>query len=202
LMQYDTTRFVITIDQLCPTVSTIVVEAEANSTFQQCIDLDPCLDSEFSILTFCNNTPSLVTTDLIAGTTDQCVNFAVQDYNPGNTQITVCVITRYDDDAKDTTYVQINISPSTSVDVFSSKENGFDVYPNPTKGQFAVNAKAPLKEDVQISIFNATGQLLDEMVMPKGQQSKPINITGYSKGIYLLLFETEGSISYEKINLE
>jgi hypothetical protein len=202
LMQYDTTRFVITIDQLCPTVSTIVVEAEANSTFQQCIDLDPCLDSEFSILTFCDNTPSLVTTDLIAGTSDQCVNFAVQDYNPSNTQITVCVITRYDDDAKDTTYIQLNISPSTSVDVFSSKENGFDVYPNPTKGQFAVNVKAPLKEDVQISIFNATGQLLDEMVMQKGQQSKPINITGYSKGIYLLLFETEGSISYEKINLE
>jgi hypothetical protein len=204
LMQYDTTRFVITIEQICPAPpSTIILEVEANSTFQQCLETETCLeDAEFVTLTFCNNTPSLVTNDLIAGTSSQCVNFAVQDYNAGNTQITVCLISRYDNDAKDTTYIQLNISPSTGLDVLSSKNNGFDIFPNPTKGLFAINSKQALKEDVAISIFNATGQQIEKMAMQKGQQNLNVDISGLSKGIYLILFETKDGISYEKITLE
>ncbi|HTF06407.1 MAG TPA: T9SS type A sorting domain-containing protein, partial [Bacteroidia bacterium] len=69
------------------------------------------------------------------------------------------------------------------------------VYPNPTSGIFTVNAET----NSMITVYDAVGNLV---VNVKATSAKTeINLTDFADGIYMIIVQTDNSISSEKIIL-
>jgi len=68
-------------------------------------------------------------------------------------------------------------------DIASESEEGFIIYPNPTKGVFTLDQHSPAKTQ-EVFIYNMQGQLVYSVVLKS--QKQQINLTGFGPGIYLL----------------
>ena len=70
----------------------------------------------------------------------------------------------------------------------------FEIYPNPTKGLFFINAEfeKPLN-DVQIEIFNINGQIVKQITIGNNIDiiQKTINLSSVVKGSYYILIRSE-----------
>lgn len=62
------------------------------------------------------------------------------------------------------------------------------VYPNPNKGNFNVNFSSNVSEDVTIQIIDVTGkEVLSRVTVSEiGENSIPVELNGYSSGVYML----------------
>ncbi len=78
-----------------------------------------------------------------------------------------------------------------------TKEGIFNVYPNPSTGVFKVQFPAILIEDIQTSVFDATGKVIHQQTFHKGKQEFMIDIQKFSKGVYLIRFN-QNKTSYSK----
>ncbi len=78
----------------------------------------------------------------------------------------------------------------------------FGIYPNPSKGIFNIRFAASLTNDMQVSIFDATGKVIQKQIFEKNNQKFVIDIQGLSKGIYLIRFNQKGSVYSKSIILE
>ncbi|MBN4072144.1 T9SS type A sorting domain-containing protein [Flavobacteriales bacterium AH-315-E23] len=71
---------------------------------------------------------------------------------------------------------------------------GFDitVYPNPNRGEFAVEIQVKQVQEIELRIFNLVGQVVFEDVMKQyaGTYHKLIDLRGYAKGTYELQIQT------------
>ncbi|HTA82037.1 MAG TPA: T9SS type A sorting domain-containing protein [Bacteroidia bacterium] len=80
--------------------------------------------------------------------------------------------------------------------------NSFDVYPNPNSGVFNLNISlANAKQNVSVRILNTMGQVLsnDNYNEVSGKLKKLIDLSGYSKGIYLVQVITGNGSMYRKV---
>lgn len=77
--------------------------------------------------------------------------------------------------------------------------NDFDIYPNPTQGQFTVVIKSPHEKDpLHATLLNATGSPVEERMIH--EQQTVFDLSAYSNGIYLLIIDTpEGAHSWKII---
>lgn len=70
----------------------------------------------------------------------------------------------------------------------------FEIYPNPTKGQFFINAEFenPLN-NVQIEIINTNGQIVEKIVLGNNISSiqETMNLSSIPKGSYYVLIRSE-----------
>jgi hypothetical protein len=99
-----------------------------------------------------------------------------------------------------------NFSTGTTVGVPEIEHvSGFTVAPNPVGAGQSLNIQLYTAEkfDAQVKIYNMTGQLLQNQAMrfEIGQNSQPLNIGNWSKGIYLLTIESEKGVLNKKIVL-
>jgi hypothetical protein len=89
---------------------------------------------------------------------------------------------------------------NSSVNNLSFIENGYKLdqnKPNPSNGQTIIGYTMPGKERVKISLFDATGRLIKELVneeSSKGEHQVVLNTTGLSAGTYFYRMEV-GSLS-------
>ncbi len=77
------------------------------------------------------------------------------------------------------------------------KADLFRVYPNPSKGLFNVHFATVLTENTQVSIFDATGKVINTQIFEKGSQEFTIDIQKFAKGVYLIRF-TQNDTVYSK----
>jgi len=75
------------------------------------------------------------------------------------------------------------IGVGVAEDIASESEEGFIIYPNPTKGVFTLDQHSPAKTQ-EVFIYNMQGQLVYSVVLKS--QKQQINLTGFGPGIYLL----------------
>ena len=81
--------------------------------------------------------------------------------------------------------MQIDVQSIVKVKDFSNST--LSLFPNPTTGYFFL--KNRLNEKGQITIYNATGQIiLNAAVL--GQEQQHFSLSQYSKGIYFIKVET------------
>jgi len=81
-------------------------------------------------------------------------------------------------------------------------DNQLHVYPNPTKGVFTINMTLDEKQNVNITLYNLQGQLINsENLSVTGQLNKQMNLTGFAKGIYYLQIKGERGVVTKKIIL-
>ncbi len=201
LDETDTTIVVITILEQCPKSETISTTINENATQTICLDADPCLAEISFSLSFCDINGSFSSDLLDASVSDNCIDIETKDYDANNTTEIVCVIADYNN-VSDTTYIEVNIAQATGLNVLSSENNLIEVYPNPTEGLFSIINQTKANEDIQVSIYNMIGAELSNTVIKRGITELDIDISAFSKGIYIIAFETSENISFEKITLK
>ena len=68
----------------------------------------------------------------------------------------------------------------------------FNVYPNPSKGQFNINLSNNKADNVNLIVRNLVGKtIINRNVKVAGQQLETISLTDYSKGVYFLTIENK-----------
>ncbi len=76
------------------------------------------------------------------------------------------------------------------------------VYPNPTPGRFTVEFQDPLVKDSYYSVYDAMGKLLFQRAATHGQKTEEVDLTGYSKGTYVIRFTDKEGTCYERVVVE
>ena len=78
------------------------------------------------------------------------------------------------------------------------------VYPNPNRGVFSITFSSEIKDDVQISINNATGQLIGEWnnASVQGQFKQDFDLSHYPAGVYFLKISSNQGVVNQRIILQ
>ena len=85
------------------------------------------------------------------------------------------------------------------------KRNGLyeivGIYPNPSRGEVAVDLFLAESGDVKVQLFNAVGQLVSDqqMALKNGFQKFSIDLSGLPPDVYQLNLTTGWSVSTRKI---
>jgi len=202
--EYDTTRFTVNIMERCPEPVSTQVDITENSTETVCIELDACLGASTFTIAPCEGSGT-VPPALVDVTVDGlCLDIDAPDYEESNHTDAVCVVATVDGSAiTDTTYIQVNIEEdlATGVQVLTDDLNSLDIFPNPTSGEFLITT-SPLNENLNISVFNPLGEVVRTDLLKQGATQMKMDLTGFSKGIYLIFFEGNESVTYEKVLLK
>ncbi len=90
---------------------------------------------------------------------------------------------------------------ATSDQPVPTEDLNIQVFPNPTSGLLTINLSSSAQSKITISLFSAQGQLVLRQVHPA---SGPISIdlTGYSKGTYILQTVINGAYIVKKVILQ
>jgi len=83
--------------------------------------------------------------------------------------------------------------------------NSFDVFPNPNTGMFNLNISlANRRQEVDVRVLNTMGQVMysDTYYEVSGNLKKQIDLSTYSKGIYLVQIVTANGSMYRKVVIQ
>ena len=99
-------------------------------------------------------------------------------------------------------YIVFKDKPVSTKDISSIASIG--IYPNPTNGIVNVDFDAVKSTNLSVEVVNLLGSVLKTKDFGKvnGQQHKTIDLTGLSKGIYLMRFTTDDSKFVRKITVK
>ncbi|HXH19741.1 MAG TPA: M43 family zinc metalloprotease [Chitinophagales bacterium] len=94
---------------------------------------------------------------------------------------------------------KLNLTPEGIPDTIDSK-NMLHVFPSPNDGNFSVAVKTKTMDDFKIEVYNFSGQKIQEIAVTQTNNwNGKINLTGYSRGLYLIRVVSEDTISYRKV---
>ena len=79
-----------------------------------------------------------------------------------------------------------------------------DVYPNPSTDLFNIRFHSEEAQDLNIKIINIIGEVVYSESLQQfiGEYTKQVDLTNYTKGIYLIKITTNNAISNKKITLQ
>ena len=77
-----------------------------------------------------------------------------------------------------------------------------NIYPNPSKGLFTVHFATVLLEDIQVSVFDATGKIIETQIFEKGSQDFRMDLQKFAKGMYLIRFNQNNSTYSKSVIIE
>jgi hypothetical protein len=96
----------------------------------------------------------------------------------------------------------LTIQVTTVTSTTSPKKNA--ISPNPTTGLVKLDIQSQEESNVQISVFDGTGKMLQkEPLLPisKGIQTFDIDLSKYNNGLYFIQIIQAGEINVEKVML-
>lgn len=77
----------------------------------------------------------------------------------------------------------------------------FDVYPNPTSGEFTISNNLGISID-KIQLFSLSGSLCAERQLDSNAQTFTINLNDLQSGVYLLTIFGNDSVHTRKLIIE
>lgn len=84
----------------------------------------------------------------------------------------------------------------------TSAENTFQIFPNPSDGNFSCWFQAQ-NHELKFSVFNSIGQkIIDATILPEGSGAINLNLQNESAGIYFLMIEEEAKRYTKKLIVE
>ena len=99
--------------------------------------------------------------------------------------------------------VKAIVDKNVGVEHISLKGIDYKVYPNPTDGLLHITASNTNDKHIKASLYNSYGQLMlmhDGIIPANGNIT--IDMSTYSKGLYLLQLETEDGMVLKKVELQ
>jgi len=102
----------------------------------------------------------------------------------------------------DTIWYSLEIGAVTAID--EESVHGLLVYPNPTKDIITIQFNSSIIGDYKITLVDGVGQdiFIDKLSLFSGNYFNKIDLTGYSKGIYILNISTGNGSIIKKITLQ
>lgn len=93
------------------------------------------------------------------------------------------------------------VSALTSIETDGSLPVMLNVFPNPNAGQFTLNYVSELKDNLNISVINALGQVVysEEIVNFSGDLNKVINLTDKEKGLFWIKITQQDKQQISKV---
>jgi len=84
-----------------------------------------------------------------------------------------------------------------------ASELNFSVYPNPNNGQFTVSFNGNTEEDATLQLFDITGKVIftHSYSTVAGLNELPVELTGFSAGVYMLKFSQGNETQMTKVVL-
>jgi hypothetical protein len=83
----------------------------------------------------------------------------------------------------------------------NTNDSPIRIYPNPSKDAITVDFGIPQKTDINISIYDAFGKLVNKLFFEEGEDSVNIDLSSECNGIYLLCIQSEKSNIVKKLSL-
>ena len=82
--------------------------------------------------------------------------------------------------------------------------SNLDVYPNPSRDIFNVSFTSEEAQDITVKVINVLGEeiIKDDRKQIKGNYNKTIDLTNYTKGVYLLQIKARFKIENIKLILQ
>ena len=80
----------------------------------------------------------------------------------------------------------------------------FDVYPNPTKGQFTIQIEGTISQTYSLEIVNIQGQVLyqKDINVNSSKYSESIDVSTWAKGVYVLRLKNDQFINTRKLIIQ
>ena len=78
----------------------------------------------------------------------------------------------------------------------------FKIYPNPSRGQFIIEGKGIVANELRLEIIGAQGEKLFQQSIKKlsgGNVQHQVNLDGFPNGLYVLKFGTKEEVIYRRI---
>lgn len=96
-----------------------------------------------------------------------------------------------------TTILSVSVSACTGINSFVSNDQ-FNISPNPNSGHFVISSGT--QDAFDITIYNSIGQLIKTATQNKNQVN--IDLSGYAKGIYYVVINTNGKKTNRKVIID
>jgi hypothetical protein len=94
----------------------------------------------------------------------------------------------------------------TAIDQLAAQTLNFEVYPNPSKGEFYINFNLNAETNLEIILFDINGRMLEVFEkgkVPAGVYSRFIQPKKmYQPGIYLIALRTGNSVQTKKLVIQ
>ncbi len=92
-----------------------------------------------------------------------------------------------------TPVVRLNVTPAViGIEDENNNNVSFNVYPNPSNGEFNINLDAKDSKNITLLVKNVLGEeVINKLVSVSGKTIETISLSDYSKGIYFLTIDNE-----------
>jgi hypothetical protein len=90
-----------------------------------------------------------------------------------------------------------NFYYSPIVSVIFDQPEGLEIYPNPAGSYTTINS--PKNPVLEVSLYDVTGKLLQQVQTANGQQSVKLNTTDLSNGVYVIRVTTTKGVFRQKL---
>jgi subtilisin-like proprotein convertase family protein len=80
--------------------------------------------------------------------------------------------------------------------------NAMEVFPNPARQMANLRLQRPLAADANVRMLNVQGQLVQQQILPAGQQQLEFNTSVLSDGIYFIELNTQNGILTQKLVIQ
>jgi subtilisin-like proprotein convertase family protein len=68
------------------------------------------------------------------------------------------------------------------------------LFPNPARSAFRLQFPAPLEQSAQLSLFDARGSLVQQMLMPAGEREEQVDVSQLPKGLYFVRLQFKAQV--------
>jgi len=97
----------------------------------------------------------------------------------------------------------IDTTDTTGIAIANLELANLTIYPNPSSGNFTIEAQFDLKTDFSIEVMNLIGQhLYTEKIEQKDRYNKQLDLSDNSKGIYLVKLQTGEGYIVKKVIIQ
>lgn len=94
---------------------------------------------------------------------------------------------------------EVEENTTTFIHYSTLDENGIQVYPNPTKANFAIQINQPFTKDAQLSVYDINGKNILQQTITKQASTVEINSSTFSSGVYFIKIYNEDFTSFGKM---
>jgi len=123
--------------------------------------------------------------------------YSLNDYDVENSGVYYYRLRSIDKDGSE------EVSKVISVDIVSERSGDINVYPNPAVDQINIDINLKDSKQVNVDIYNATGQLIQANVLnqrfPKGVYNAIVDISDLNAGVYNIMITKDTEVVSKKL---